>query len=111
LSQSGGAIERRRRRSHASRVHAAGVSPSAAVSSLLAQVGLTPRYPRCVASERSNRGLQSVELNDERVRAALVRLDEMSDIELRELVEGEPPIFVEAAEGIIARRRPGDGPS
>ena len=50
------------------------------------------------------RGLQSVELKDERVRAALVRLDEMSDSELRELVQGEPPIFVEAAEGIIARR-------
>jgi hypothetical protein len=63
-----------------------------------------------VASERSNRGLQSVELNDERVRAGLVRLDEMSDAELRELVQGEPRIFVEAAEGIIARRRSGDGP-
>src|SRR6516165_12754210 len=53
------------------------------------QVGLTPRYPRCVASEPSNRGLQSVELNDERVRAGLARLDEMSDAELRELVQGE----------------------
>jgi hypothetical protein len=73
--------------------------------------GLTQRYLRCVASDRANRGLQSVELNDERVRAALVRLDEMSDAELRELVQGEPPTFVEAAEGIIARRWPGDGPS
>jgi hypothetical protein len=45
------------------------------------------------------------------VRAALVRLDEMSDAELRRLVEGEPPIFAEAAEGIIARRPPGDVPS
>lgn len=71
---------------------------------------MTSRYPRCVASERSNRGLQSVELNDERVRAALVRLDEMSDAELRELVQGEAPMFVEAAEGIIARRKSGDGP-
>ena len=68
-------------------------------------VGLTPRYPGCVASERSNRGLQSVELNDERVRAGLSRLDEMTDAELRELVHGEAPMFVEAAEGIIARRR------
>jgi len=74
------------------------------------QVGLTPRYPGCVASDRSKRGLQSVELNDERVRAALVRLDEMTDAELRELVQGEAPMFVEAAEGIIARRRSGDGP-
>lgn len=63
-----------------------------------------------MASERSNRGLQSVELNDERVMAGLARLDEMSDVELRELVHGEPPIFVEAAEGIIGRRRSGDGP-
>jgi hypothetical protein len=61
-----------------------------------------------VASDRSKRGLQSVELDDERVRAGLVRLDEMSDAELRELVRGEAPMFVEAAEGIIARRRPGD---
>ncbi len=61
-----------------------------------------------MASERPPRGLQSVELNDERVRAALVRLDEMTDAELRELVRGEAPMFVEAAEGIIARRRSGD---
>jgi hypothetical protein len=74
------------------------------------QVGLTPRYPRCVANDRSNRGLQSVELDDERVRAGLVRLDEMTDAELRELVQGEPPIFVEAAEGIIGRRQSGDSP-
>lgn len=63
-----------------------------------------------MASDRSNRGLQSVELNDERVRAGLARLDEMSAAELRELVQGEPPMFVEAAEGIIARRRSGDSP-
>jgi hypothetical protein len=61
-----------------------------------------------VASERSKRGLQSVELNDERVRAALIRIDEMSDTELRELVRGEPQMFVEAAEGIIARRQSGE---
>jgi hypothetical protein len=69
---------------------------------------LTPRYARCVASDRSQRGLQSVELNDERVRATLVRLDKMSDAELRELVQGEASMFVDAAEGIIARRRSGD---
>jgi hypothetical protein len=64
-----------------------------------------------VASERTKRDLQSVQLNDERVRAALVRLDEMRDAELRELVQGEAPMFVEAAEGIIARRRSGDSPA
>ena len=84
-----------------------GVSPEK-VGSLVEAVDRGAR--RCVASDRSNRGLQSVELNDERVRAGLARLDEMSDAELRELVQGEPPIFVEAAEGIIARRRSGDGP-
>jgi hypothetical protein len=72
-----------------------------------ARVGLTSRYPRCVANERSDRGLQSIELNDERVRAGLVALDEMTDAELRQLVQGEPQIIVEAAEGIIARRRSG----
>ena len=64
-----------------------------------------------MASERSNGGLELVELNDERVRAALTRIDEMSDTELRELVRGEPPIVVEAAEGIIARRQSGEQPS
>jgi hypothetical protein len=64
-----------------------------------------------VADERSHRGLQSVELNDERVRAGLSRLDEMTDAELRELVRGEAPMFVDAAEGIIARRRPNDSPA
>ena len=61
-----------------------------------------------MASDHSYRGLQSVELNDERVRAALVSLDEMSDSELCELVCGEPPMIVEAAEGIIARRQSGE---
>jgi hypothetical protein len=55
-------------------------------------------------SEQPDRGLQLVEVKDERVRAALRKLDEMSDSELRELVRGEPSLFVEAAEGIIARR-------
>jgi hypothetical protein len=85
------------------------VSPSAALRSCWS-IDLTQRYPRWIASDRSNRGLQSVELNDERVRAGLARLDEMSEAELRELVQSEPPIFVEAAEGIIARRQSGDGP-
>jgi hypothetical protein len=61
-----------------------------------------------VASERSTRGLELVELSDERVRVALTRIDEMSDTELRELVRGEPPIVVKAAEGIIARRQSGE---
>jgi hypothetical protein len=60
---------------------------------------------RASHDEGSSRGLQSVELNDERVRAALIKIDEMSDTELRELVRGEPPMIVEAAEGIIARRQ------
>jgi hypothetical protein len=90
-------------------VYAAGVSPFSRGPLAARLVVLTPRYARSVASERSNRGLQSVELNDERVRAGLARLDEMIDVELRELVRGEPSIFVEAAEGIIARRRSDDG--
>jgi hypothetical protein len=61
-----------------------------------------------MASERPARGLQSIELNDERVRAALIKIDEMSDTELRELVRGEPAMIVEAAEGIIARRQSGE---
>jgi hypothetical protein len=56
-------------------------------------------------SVRAIRGLQLVELNGERVRAALVRIDEMSKEELREPVGDEPQIFVDAAEGIIACRR------
>jgi hypothetical protein len=74
----------------------------------LRQIALTPRYPKRVASDSSHRGLQSVELDDERVRAALVRLDEMSDSELRDLVGGEPPMIVAAAEGIIGRRQSGE---
>lgn len=57
-----------------------------------------------MANEQPDRGLQLVEVKDEKVRAALRKLDEMSDSELRELVRGEPPLVVEAAEGIIARR-------
>ena len=55
-------------------------------------------------SEQPDRRLQLVEVKDERVRAALRKLDEMSDSELRALVREEPQVFVEAAEGIIARR-------
>lgn len=58
-----------------------------------------------MASERPKRGLELVDVRDERVRAALRRIDELSDGELREIVRGEPTIVVEAAEGIIARRR------
>ena len=63
-----------------------------------------------MASERTKRGLELVELNDERVRAALMRIDEMSDTKLRELVRDEPPIVVEAAEGIIDRRHASQQP-
>lgn len=39
---------------------------------------------------------------------ALHRIDEMSDAELRALAAGEHPMFVEAAEGIIAGRHVAD---
>lgn len=61
-----------------------------------------------MASERAERGLQLVEV-DEGVRAALRKMDEMSDAELRELARGEAAMFVEAVEGVIARRQSGDG--
>jgi hypothetical protein len=61
-------------------------------------------------SEQPDRGLQLVEVKDERVRAALRKLDEMSDTELRELARGEPQLFVDAAEGIIARRHMAPSP-
>ena len=57
-----------------------------------------------MASERPERQLNLVELN-ERVRAALSAIDGMSEEALRELVRDEPRILVDAAEGIIARRR------
>ena len=63
-----------------------------------------------MSSEPPNRGLQLVEVKDEGVRAALRKIDEMSDSELRELVRGEPPLVVEAAEGIIARRHSTEHP-
>ena len=55
-------------------------------------------------------GYTALLINNERVRAALTRIDEMSDIELRQLVRGEPPIVVEAGEGIIARRQSREQP-
>lgn len=61
-----------------------------------------------MASERAERGLQLVEV-DEGVRAALRKMDEMSDAELRELARGEAAMFVEAVEGVIARRQSSDG--
>lgn len=60
-----------------------------------------------MASERAERGLQLVEV-DEGVRAALRQMDAMSDAELRELARGEAPMFVEAVEGVIARRQSSD---
>ena len=60
-----------------------------------------------MASEHPDRGLQLVEV-DEGVRAALREMDEMSDSELRELARGEAPMFVEAVEGVIARRHSTD---
>jgi hypothetical protein len=61
-----------------------------------------------MAQDRSTRGLELAEVTDERVLASLVRIDEMSDAELRELVRSEPSIVVEAAEGVIASRRMGE---
>lgn len=54
-------------------------------------------------SEQPERGLELVEV-DEDVRTALREMDEMSDAELRELARGEAPMFVDAVEGVIARR-------
>jgi len=61
-----------------------------------------------MASEQPDRGLQLVEVMDEGVRAALRKIDEMSDSELRKLARGEQGIFVDAVEGIIARRHPAE---
>ena len=46
-----------------------------------------------------------MEVTNPRVLEALARIDVMSDEEVRELVGGQPPIIVEAGEGIIADRR------
>jgi hypothetical protein len=58
-----------------------------------------------VSSPRPNGGFTLVEVTNPRVLEALARVDAMSDEEIRELVDGEPPIIVEAGEGIIADRR------
>jgi hypothetical protein len=58
-----------------------------------------------MSSPRPNGGITLVEVTNPRVLEALARVDTMSDGEIRELVEGEPPIIVEAGEGIIADRR------
>jgi hypothetical protein len=57
------------------------------------------------ASEHAS-DLELVDVTDERVLAALQRVDSMSYEQLRELAEGEDPSVVEAAEAMIARRQP-----
>jgi hypothetical protein len=54
-----------------------------------------------MSSPRPNGGITLVEVTNPRVLEALARVDAMSDGEIRELVEGEPPIIVEAP--IISR--------
>jgi hypothetical protein len=56
-------------------------------------------------SSRPNGGFTLVEVTSPRVLEALARIDAMGDEEVRELVRGQPPIIVEAGEGIIADRR------
>jgi hypothetical protein len=56
-------------------------------------------------SSRPNGGFTLVEVTNPRVLEALARIDAMGDEEVRELVRGQPPIIVEAGEGIIADRR------
>ena len=58
-----------------------------------------------MSSPHPNGGISLVEVTDPRVLETLARIDAMSDGEIRELVDGEPPIIVEAGEGIIADRR------
>jgi hypothetical protein len=58
-----------------------------------------------MSSPRPNGGFTLVDVTNPRVLEALARIDAMGDEEIRELVRGEPPIIVEAGEGIIADRR------
>jgi hypothetical protein len=58
-----------------------------------------------VQLDPSESGLELAEVADSRVLASLTRIDAMSDEELRALVRDEHPMVVEAAEGMIARRR------
>jgi hypothetical protein len=60
-----------------------------------------------MASQQPERRLQLVEI-DEGVWAALRKMDEMSDAELRDLARGEAAMFVDAVEGVIARRHTND---
>jgi hypothetical protein len=57
-----------------------------------------------MSSPRPNGGFTLVEVTNPRVLEAVARVDAMSEEEIRELVAGEPPIIVEAGEGIIADR-------
>jgi hypothetical protein len=58
-----------------------------------------------MTAPRPNGGFTLVGVTNPRVLEALARIDAMGDEEVRELVRGEPPIIVEAGEGIIADRR------
>jgi len=60
-----------------------------------------------VSTRSSERTLELIETSPA-VAEALTRIDGMSDTELRALVAGEPPMMVEAAEAIIARREAAD---
>lgn len=53
----------------------------------------------------SEHDLELADVPDPRVLASLARVDAMSNEELRALVRDEHPMVVEAAEGMIARRR------
>ncbi|MGH2873317.1 MAG: hypothetical protein ACRDL5_12765 [Solirubrobacteraceae bacterium] len=58
-------------------------------------------------SDRAPSGFKLVEVTEPGIRASLARIDAMSDEEIRELASGEPPLIVDAAEGIIADRHKG----
>jgi hypothetical protein len=58
-----------------------------------------------MSSPRPNGGFKLVEVTNPRVLEALARVDAMSDEQIHELVDGEPPIIVEAGEDFIADRR------
>jgi hypothetical protein len=51
--------------------------------------------------------LELVDVADERVLAALERVDSMSDEQLRALVKDEDPTVIQAAEAMIDRRHAG----
>jgi hypothetical protein len=64
-------------------------------------------YACRVRSDRAPSGFKLVEVTEPGILASLARIDAMSDEEIRELASGEPPIIVDAAEGIIADRHKG----